>query len=31
MYATVNGISIYYESMGCGMPCLVPSLAGTPV
>lgn len=31
MYATVNGLSIYYESVGRSIPCLVPSLAGTPI
>ncbi len=31
MHATVNGVSIYCTSLGRGIPCLVPSLAGTPI
>ena len=31
MYATVGGTDIFYTSAGAGPPCLVPSLAGTPI
>ena len=31
MYATVNGTAIFYTVAGAGLPCLVPSLAGTPI
>ena len=31
MYATVRGTKIFYTTAGAGLPCLVPSLAGTPI
>lgn len=31
MYATVGGVEIFYTVVGTGIPCLVPSLAGTPI
>lgn len=31
MYATVGGTEIFYTIAGSGLPCLVPSLAGTPI
>ena len=31
MYATVNDVEIFHTSAGEGLPCLVPSLAGTPI
>jgi proline iminopeptidase len=31
MYATVGSTDIFYTVAGAGLPCLVPSLAGTPI
>ena len=31
MYAAVGGANIFYTVAGEGLPCLVPSLAGTPI
>ena len=31
MYTTVGGTNIFYTVAGVGLPCLVPSLAGTPI
>src|SRR5918997_2628455 len=31
MFATVNGVDIHYTVAGSGIPCLVPSIAGTPI
>ena len=31
MYVTVNGTTMCCTILGSGMPCLVPSLAGTPI
>src|SRR5262245_56346027 len=31
MYVTVGDIDIFYTAAGAGLPCLVPSLAGTPI
>jgi proline iminopeptidase len=31
MYATVSGLQTHYLVSGSGLPCLVPSLAGTPI
>jgi proline iminopeptidase len=31
MYATVGRVDIFYTVAGEGLPCLVPSLAGTPI
>jgi proline iminopeptidase len=31
MYATVGSTAIFYTVAGAGLPCLVPSLAGTPI
>ena len=31
MFATVRGIQVHYTIAGTGIPCIVPSLAGTPI
>jgi proline iminopeptidase len=31
MYATINGLKIHYVIEGTGIPCVIPSLAGTPI
>lgn len=31
MYAAVGRTNIFYTVTGAGLPCLVPSLAGTPI
>jgi proline iminopeptidase len=31
MFATVRGVQMHYTAAGAGIPCIVPSLAGTPI
>lgn len=31
MYATINGLKIHYVIEGTGIPCVIPSLSGSPI
>ncbi len=31
MYANINGLKIHYVVEGGGIPCVIPSLAGTRI